>query len=94
MYCVTGTYTLASRDEANLCFFSTTTNRTSSPSRVDPSQMVRVTKGTGTFSVTKHMKDDGYLHLSFYPRGSGGDFGGIYFGQGQGVLHDKHSNNR
>src|SRR5215470_13353535 len=35
-YCVTGTYTLASQDEAKLCFFSTTTNRTSSPSRVDP----------------------------------------------------------
>ena len=93
-YCVTGTYTLASHDEANLCFYSTTTNRTSSPSRVDPAQMVRVTKGTGTFSLAKRMKDDGYLHLSFYPRGSGGDFGGVYFGQGQGVLRDKHSSNR
>ncbi len=93
-YCVSGTYTLASRDEANLCFFSTTTNRTSSPSRVDPAQMVRVTKGTGTFSLAKHMTDDGYLHLSFYPRGSGGDLGGVYFGQGQGVLHEKHFSNR
>jgi hypothetical protein len=93
-YCVTGTYTLASHDEANLSFFSTTTNRTSSPSRVDPAQMVRVTKGTGTFSLAKRMKDDGYLHLSFYPGGSGGDFGGVYFGQGQGVLRDKHSSNR
>jgi hypothetical protein len=85
-YCVTGTYTLASQDEAKLCFFSTTTNRSSSPSRVDPAQMVRVTKGTGTFSLAKRMTDDGYLHVSFYPRGSGGDFGGVYFGQGRGAL--------
>jgi hypothetical protein len=90
-YCVTGTYTLASQDEANLSFFATTTNRTSSP--VDPAQTVRVTKGTGTFSLAKRMTDNGYLHLSFYPRRSGGDFGGIYFGQGQWVLHNRHSSN-
>jgi hypothetical protein len=88
-YCVTGVYHLASRDEAKLCFFATTTNRTSSP--IEPAQTVRVTKGTGTFSLAKHMTDYGYLHLSFYPSGSGGDFGGVYFGQGQWVLHNRHS---
>jgi len=93
-YCVTGTYTLASQDEANLCFFSTTTNRTSSPSRVDPAQMVRVRKGTSAFSLAKRMKDDGYLHVTFYSLKTKGDFGGVYFGQGQGVLHDKHFSNR
>lgn len=93
-YCVTGTYTLASQDEANLCFFSTTTNRTSSPSRVDPAQMVRVTKGTGAFSLAKRMNDDGYLHVTFYSLKTRGDFGGVYFGQGQGVLQDKHFSNR
>src|SRR6266404_8194300 len=50
-YCVSGTYTLASQDEANLSFFTTTTNRTSSP--VDPAQTVRVKKGTGSFSLAK-----------------------------------------
>jgi hypothetical protein len=90
-YCVTGTYTLASQDEANLSFFATTTNRTSSP--VDPAQTVRVKKGTGTFSLVKHMTDNGYLHLSFYPSGSGGGFGGVYFGHGQWVLHNRHSGN-
>src|SRR5215471_4551705 len=57
-YCVTGVYHLASQDEADLCFFATTTNRTSSP--VDPAQTVRVKKGTGSFSLAKHMTDNGY----------------------------------
>jgi hypothetical protein len=90
-YCVTGTYTLASQDEANLSFFATTTNRTSSI--VDPAQTVWVTKGTGTFSLAKHMTDNGYLHLSFYSRKTGRDFGGVYFGQGQWVLHNRHFSN-
>jgi hypothetical protein len=35
------------------------------------------------------MKEDGYLHLSFYPVTSGGDIGGVYFGQGDWVLRQK-----
>src|ERR1051325_4281115 len=45
-YCVTGAYTLASQDEADLSFFATTTNATSSSSPISPEQTVRVTKGT------------------------------------------------
>jgi hypothetical protein len=87
-YCVTGTYTLASQDEADLSFFATTTNRISTP--ISPRQTMRVKKGTGSFSLIKNMSDDGYLHVTFYSRKTGQGFGGVYFGQGQGVLRDKH----
>jgi hypothetical protein len=86
-YCVSGTYTLASRDKARLAFFATTRN--SGPTPVDPRQTTEITKGTGSFRLVKTMDTDGYLHLSFYPHGSGSDFGGVYFGQGEWVLRKK-----
>jgi hypothetical protein len=90
-YSVTGTYNLASRDEARLSFFVTATSG-SGYSRVEPSQTVRVTKGSGSFVLTKRMNEPGYPHLSFYPVGNGSDFGGVYFGQGDGVLRNKEWN--
>src|SRR5882724_10386800 len=48
-YCVTGTYTLDSQEEADLAFFATTTDITPTP--IDPEQTVRVNKGTGTFRL-------------------------------------------
>src|SRR6185437_12841766 len=85
-YCVTGTYTLASHDEADLAFFVTTTNRVSTP--VDAAQHVRVSKGTGSFRLIQKLDQHGYLHVSFYSPSNG--FGGVYFGQGKWVLHNKH----
>ena len=87
-YCVEGTYTLASRDQADLAFFSTTIAH-SGPSPIDPKQHVRIKKGTGSFRLVKTLNEDGYLHLSFYPVPSGGDFGGVYFGQGNRVFRKK-----
>jgi hypothetical protein len=87
-YRVTGTYNLASRDEARLSFYVTATSG-SGYSLVEPSQTVKVTKGSGTFVLTKRMNESGYPHLSFYPVGHGSDFGGVYFGQGDGVLRNK-----
>ena len=87
-YCVEGTYTLASGDEADLAFF-TTTITDSGPSPIDPRQHVRLKKGTGSFRLVKTLKEDGYLHLSFYPVHSGDDFGGMYFGQGNRVFRKK-----
>ncbi len=84
-YCVEGTYTLASRDQADLAFFTTTITH-SGPAQIDPRQHVRIKKGTGSFSLVKTLKEDGYLHLSFYPVHSGDDFGGMYFGQGNRVF--------
>jgi hypothetical protein len=86
-YCVTGTYTLNSQDEADLSFFATTTNRIST--RVDPKQTMHVKKGTGSFRLIKRMGEEGYLHVTFYSRATGQGFGGIYFGQGQWVLRKK-----
>ena len=87
-YCIEGTYTLASRDEADLAFFTTTITN-SGPSPIDPRQHVRIKKGTGSFRLVKILNEDGYLHLSFYPVHSGDDFGGMYFGQGNRVLRKK-----
>ncbi len=86
-YCVEGVYTLASADEADLCFYATTTSN-SGPTPVDPRQRVRVQKGSGNFRLVKTMGENGYLHLSFYPARSGGSFGGIYFGQGEWVRRE------
>ena len=37
----------------------------------------------------KTMREEGYLHVSFYPVPGGSCFGGIYFGRGQWALHHK-----
>ncbi len=88
-YCVEGTYTLASRDEADLAFFTTTTITDRGPSPIDPRQHVRIKKGTGSFRLVKTLNEDGYLHRSFYPVPSGGNFGGMYFGQENRVFRKK-----
>jgi hypothetical protein len=86
-YCVEGTYTLASKEKADLALFATTVSRGSTPT--DPSQIMRIEKGTGTFRLVKTTREEGYLHVSFYPVSAGGSFGGIYFGQGKWVLQHK-----
>jgi hypothetical protein len=86
-YCVEGTYTLASREEADLALFATTVSDIPTP--IDPRQHTRIEKGTSAFRLVKTMRQEGYLHLSFYSVPSGGDFGGVYFGQGKWVLHHK-----
>jgi hypothetical protein len=86
-YCVEGTYTLASKEKADLALFATTVSKGSTPT--DPSQIMRIEKGTGTFRLVKTMREEGYLHVSFYPVPGGNCFGGIYFGQGKWVLNHK-----
>lgn len=83
-YCVEGTYTLSSGSAAELGFFATSTNTT--PAASEPGQTLRIKQGSGTFRLIKTMHEDGYLHVGFY---SGSAFGGIYFGQGNGVLRHK-----
>ncbi|HVM47201.1 MAG TPA: hypothetical protein VMU04_04200 [Candidatus Acidoferrum sp.] len=86
-YCVEGTYHLASHDAAMLALFATTTNKVATPN--DPSQTTNIVKGEGTFHLVKVMREEGYLHVSFYPAHGGSDFGGVYFGQWNWVLHHK-----
>jgi len=85
-YCVVGSYTLSSRDEAQLALFATVPN--SGPTATDPRQVVRVAKGTGQFRLIKTVAQDGYLHLGLYPVSHGESFGTLYFGQGNWVLRD------
>ena len=87
-YCVTGTFTLNSQAEADLSFFATTTNKVLTP--FEAQQTMHVMKGTGSFRLIKKMTEGGYLHLTFYSHATGQGFGGVYFGQGQWVLRDKH----
>ena len=83
-YCVEGTYTLNSADEADLALFVTT--RQDTRTKVDPRQTVRVKRGTGSFRLVETMAAEGYPHVSFYPVPSGSSFGGVYFGQGDWLL--------
>jgi hypothetical protein len=83
-YSVEGTYTLGSRDEADLGFHATTSSTNFTP--IAPGQSMRIKNGTGSFHLVKTVNEDGYLHVSFY---SGNAFGGVYFGQGKWVLHNK-----
>ncbi len=86
-YCVSGTYTLNSQEEADLSFFATSTNKAMTP--IDARQTLHVMKGTGSFRLIKQVTDEGYLHLTFYTRAAGQGFGGVYFGQGRWVLRHK-----
>ena len=86
-YCVEGTYTLASQEKADLALYATTTSRVATPT--DPSQIMRIEMGSGRFRLVKTMREEGYLHISFYPVPSGSSHGGVYFGQGKWVLRQK-----
>jgi hypothetical protein len=88
-YVVEGTYTLTSRDAAEIALFVTTPDPT--PTRIDPKQILKITNGTGTFRLVKTMTESGYPHVSFYPVNPGGSFGGVYFGEGNWLLHDKRA---
>jgi hypothetical protein len=86
-YCVDGTYTLASQNQADLCLFATTAQ--TNPTPIDPQQTIRITNGSGTFHFVKTMSGEGYLHVTFYPVSRGNGFGGVYFGQSPWVLNKK-----
>jgi hypothetical protein len=86
IYAVEGTYTLGSRDEAEIAFFATVPN--SGPTPVDPLQKMRVKRGSGRFHLERKAEPDGYLHVSFYPVDKGNGFGGVYFGQEPWILRN------
>jgi hypothetical protein len=86
-YCVEGTYTLASLKAATLALFATT--KSSVATQTDPSQILHIEKGSGRFRLVKKMREEGWLHVSFYPAPSGSGHGGVYFGQGEWVLRQK-----
>src|SRR5216110_1181873 len=79
-YLVQGSYTLASVDRAEI-LFSCTTPAPSSPTPITDGQDLKVTRGTGTFSLKHRTRCDGWFHVSFHVAGEGRSHCGIYFGE-------------
>jgi hypothetical protein len=84
-YRIDGAYTLASHDAATLSAYSTDTQPNLPHRQMIPGQSVRITKGSGTFTVYLKVEDPGCPHVSFYPDGGGESFAGEYFGTGESV---------
>ena len=78
-YSIEGTYTLDSQDGAVLAAF-VTTKENSGTTAIDPTQQLKIGKGTGKFKLILTMHEKGFPHVSFYPVQGGDSFGGIYFG--------------
>jgi hypothetical protein len=83
---VKGTATLASRDEAMIALFTTSSVQPSGP--IDSRQMIPIKKGTQKFEL-RSVLVPGHPHVSFYPVKQGDGFGGVYFGQGEILLKNK-----
>jgi beta-lactamase regulating signal transducer with metallopeptidase domain len=86
IFVVRGTYTLTSRDAAEVALFITAPSPQGTP--ISPHQRARIAKGTGRFELRTTFTN-GSPHVSFYPAGGGSGFGGVYFGQGEFVLKSK-----
>ena len=78
-YVLEGSYTLASADSADLAWF-TTSRLPGGSEPVTDDLLVRVTRGSGNFHLERAVRDDGWLHVSFYDV-NGHPHGGIYFGE-------------
>ena len=80
---VKGVYTLNSIEEANLCFYSTTTLKPGETPKPTPTQETQRTK------AYKVITQEGSPHLTFYHPTTGKPFGGVYFGDESNVLMKK-----
>jgi beta-lactamase regulating signal transducer with metallopeptidase domain len=83
---IKGTYSLASHDRAILAAYTTAMDAENGTGTTHKVQSTVVDRGDGTFTLYLPMSCRGWPHVSFYPAGGGGDFGGIYFGTGESVL--------
>ncbi|EMI41725.1 hypothetical protein RRSWK_05767 [Rhodopirellula sp. SWK7] len=87
---VTGTYTLNSKGEAKLCFYTTRNPKPSDPVSVSTelaSQRLTAKRGTHAFKLSKVAAGDGGPHITFY--GPESAFGGVYFGDESNVWMKK-----
>ena len=84
-YRIDGAYTLASQDEASLAAYVTSKDPDAPDRYTIPGQSVRISKGSGTFTVHLKVEDRGCPHVSFYPIERGNSFAGEYFGTGDFV---------
>ncbi len=82
-YQVKGTYTLASHDHATLAVSVSAKDPKDARGYWCADQTIRITKGSGTFTLTERLACEGYPHISFY--GDNGAIGGVYFGTGSWI---------
>lgn len=86
---VEGRYRLDSRSAATLYLGTTVSNASEASFNPKESNRITVESGEGTFALTHRIPGHGYPHLTFYDRETGAPFGGIYFGKGETVLHER-----
>ena len=86
IYCIKGTYTLASHEQAVLAAYVTAMNAGEGRSGTLKVQKMTVNKGEGTFMLFLPMTIRGWPHVSFYSVETGENLGGNYFGTGDCVL--------
>src|ERR1017187_5540069 len=86
IYCIKGTYTLASHDQAVLAAYVTAMNAGEGRSGTLKVQKITINKGEGTFLLFLPMTIRGWPHVSFYSVETGESLGGNYFGTGSSVL--------
>jgi hypothetical protein len=84
IYCVKGTYKLASREKALLVAYITANNAAEGTGPSLRVQHLNVNKGEGTFTLYLPMYIEGCPHVSFYSDKEG--IGGRYFGTGKYLL--------
>lgn len=88
IYCIQGTFTLGSHDRASLAAYVTVREAKNATGATYKVQSTIVDKGTGAFTLYLPMNCAGWPHVSFYPTGGGGSFGGNYFGTGDSTLKE------
>jgi hypothetical protein len=84
IYRISGTYTLASQDEATLAASVTARDSANGRGFWNKAQTTTITKGHGSFTLLLPVSVPGWPHVSFY--GKADAFGGIYVGTGDSVL--------
>lgn len=86
-YKVRGNYSLSTKDAATLLLSATTSGP--SPAGLAETASLAVQHGTGEFEFEFTIAGQGHLHLTYYDVKTGRPFGGVYFGQREGVLKQK-----
>jgi hypothetical protein len=84
-YQVRGTYTLTSQSHATLALSLSAKNPKDSYGDWGKKQTIKITRGSGTFTLTERMACEGYPHVTFYDETS--SFGGVYFGTGSWISY-------
>ena len=86
---IEGRYELGSREAATLYLGTTAIVVREASFEEDEPNRMPVLSGSGTFALSHRSPARGCPHLTLYDAETGAPFGGIYFGRGESVLHDR-----